>query len=85
MKQLARARSAADLTWQQVVEDARRSNEYSSLTPEDALNNLQGFGRPTIKQPSDSVVAAVNMEAINTPKKARSGRSMMAEDHHFAV
>lgn len=36
LKQLSRSRNAADLTWSQVIEDAGKCTQYSSLTPEDA-------------------------------------------------
>ena len=77
MKQLARAMCAADLDWSEVVSDARRANEYSSLTPEDAQSTLSGFGRPSIETPESGVVAVVPFDPPTTPKRSRSSSNML--------
>lgn len=59
LKALARARLVSDLSWKEVVADARRANEYSCLTPEDAPHVFTGFGKPVIENPSENVITAI--------------------------
>jgi hypothetical protein len=43
LKALSRSQLSSDLDWGQVVADAARCCEYSSLTPEDTQQTLTGF------------------------------------------
>ncbi len=83
LKSLARARLVSDLSWREIVADARRANEYSCLTPEDAPHVLSGFGKPVIEPPSDNTIAAVPPEAISAHRKGKS-KAMMHHDMTFA-
>ena len=84
MKALSRSQRTSDLTWSDVVEDATRCNEYSSLTPEDSQQHLTGFQKPVMEVLDEHVVAAVTPEA-KPRRKTSSVHLNFNTIHHEAT
>lgn len=55
LNSIGRANQIGDITWADVIRDAKRCCEYSSLTLEDCSYSLSGFCRPSLAVDDNTV------------------------------